>query len=211
MSEPSVQTRDLSAPGEILAEAIAERGITGAELARRLGCTEKHVSQLINGRVPLSTDMALQLEQVLGISAQFWSALEFNFRSEQMRAEQRRGYVNHSDWMKSFPIAAMRKAGYLPASVGRSVVDRVDALLQFFGVTSPATWAAQWQHATARFRKAPSFEPAQEAVTAWLRRGEIEAARIACSPYSEHNLLAALPQLRDLTDKSRVHFQPRAV
>lgn len=75
--------RDLSPPGDILAEAIEERGVTGTELARRLGCTEEHVSQLVNGKVPLTTDMALQLEQVLAIPAQFWNALEFNYRSEQ--------------------------------------------------------------------------------------------------------------------------------
>ncbi|MCA8951141.1 MAG: HigA family addiction module antidote protein [Planctomycetes bacterium] len=211
MTDSSHQIRDLSPPGEILGEAMEERGVTGAELARRLGCTEKHVSQLVNGRVPLTTDMALQLEQVLGISAQFWNSLEFNYRSEQKRAEQRQGYGAFRAWMQAFPVAAMRKAGYLPTTVGQTVIERVEALLQFFGVTSPDAWEAQWQHATARFRKAQSFDPDQATVTAWLRRGEIEAARIACSPYDAESLRAALPELRGLTRQPPQLFQPRAV
>lgn len=203
--------RDLSPPGEILAEVMEERGITGAELARRLGCTEKHVSQLINGKVPLTTAMALQLEQVLAIPAQFWNSLEFNYSSEQRRAEQRLGYVAFRGWMQAFPVAAMRTAGYLSSAVGQSVTERVEALLQFFGVTSPDAWEAQWQHATARFRKAPSFDPDQATVRAWLRRGEIEAARIACAPYDAERLRAVLPELRKLTRHPPQVFQPGAV
>ena len=103
------------------------------------------------------------------------------------------------------------KAGYLPASLGQSVVERVEALLQFFGVTSQEAWEKHWEHATARFRKAKSFDPDHAALTAWLRRGEIQAQAITCASYDESRLRAALPELRALTRQIPEIFHPRAV
>lgn len=211
MVEHAPQIRDLSPPGVILAEALEERGMTGGDLARRLGCTEKHVSQLVNGRVPLTTDMALQLEQVLGIPAQLWNALEFNYQSEQKRKVIRVGYSAFASWMKRFPIAEMRKCRFLPQEVGSGVVDRVEALLQFFGVTSPDAWEQQWKFAKARFRTAKSFDPDHAALTAWLRRGEIEAQAIACQPYDETRFRSVLVDVRKLTVKPPEVFQRKAV
>lgn len=77
------EIQDLSPPGDILAEALEERGMKNAELARRAGLSEKHVSQLLNARVPLSMEVAFKLEQVLGIPATLWLNLESNYRAEQ--------------------------------------------------------------------------------------------------------------------------------
>ena len=56
----------VSPPGDTILDIAEERGWSQVELAQRLGYTEKHVSQLINGKVPLSVDAALRLERVLG-------------------------------------------------------------------------------------------------------------------------------------------------
>jgi len=150
MPDPTTaQIRDLSPPGEMLEEVLEERGMTNAELARRTGLSQKHLSQLINAHVPLSMDVALQLERVLGIPARLWNSMEFNYRAEQKRAEQRGSLTDFADWMRQFPIAAMRKAGYFgDAVVGQAVACRVEALLQFFGVATPDAWEAEWAHAT---------------------------------------------------------------
>ncbi len=41
----------VSPPGDTILELIEERGWTQSELAKRLGYTEKHVSQLLNGKL----------------------------------------------------------------------------------------------------------------------------------------------------------------
>ncbi len=143
----TIQFRDLSPPGEILEEALEERGMTHAELARRAALSEKHVSQLVNAKVPLSVEVAFKLERVLDISANLWLNLESNYRSERKREEQRLRLRDFASWMRRFPIAAMAKTGYFRgAAVGRDVASRVGALLRFFGVTSPEAW--EWAHAT---------------------------------------------------------------
>lgn len=210
MPEPTTtQIRDLSPPGEMLEEVLEERGMTNAELARRTGLSQKHLSQLINAHVPLSMDVALQLERVLGIPARLWNSLEFNYRAEQKREEHRESLADFADWMRQFPIAAMRKVGYFgDVQVGKAVAPRVEALLQFFGVATPEAWEAEWAHAMGRFRKSPSFDPDRAALTAWLRRGELESQNIQCASYDATLFRAVIQEARALTTEAPETFVP---
>jgi HTH-type transcriptional regulator / antitoxin HigA len=210
MPEPTNMTeiRDLSAPGEILEEALLERGMSNAELARRAEMSEKHVSQLVNGKVPLSMDVAFKLEQVLGIPASLWLSLESNYRAEQKRATHREHLKSYAGWMRQFPFREMVRCEYVQ-DVGSDVGARVDALLTFFGVTSEEAWSKEWKHATGRFRKSPKFAPDSCALTAWLRRGEIEAQAIRCAPFDADRFRKSLDKARKLTTKSPEEFEPQ--
>jgi HTH-type transcriptional regulator / antitoxin HigA len=60
-------------PGETLAEALDERGITQTYLAWATGYSLKHVNRVIKGHHPINATMAVRLEDVLGApSAEFW-------------------------------------------------------------------------------------------------------------------------------------------
>ena len=45
--------------------------MTQKEFAQRMDMSEKHISNLINGKVELTIEMALRLEDVFGIPASF--------------------------------------------------------------------------------------------------------------------------------------------
>jgi len=77
----------VSTPGDTIADVLEERGWTQAELARRLGYTEKHVSQLINGKAPITEDTASRLERAIGSSAGFWLRKEAAYR-ERLERQQ---------------------------------------------------------------------------------------------------------------------------
>ena len=77
----------VSPPGESILDIAEERGWTQAELAKRLGYTEKHVSQLINGKASLSVDAALRLERVVGGTVDFWLAREANYQNRKAKLE----------------------------------------------------------------------------------------------------------------------------
>ena len=53
-------------PGETILEIAEERSWTQAELAQRLGYSEKHISLLINGKATITVVAAQRLERVLG-------------------------------------------------------------------------------------------------------------------------------------------------
>ena len=63
-------------PGETLKEILDDRGMLQKELAARTGCTEKHVSKVINGLSPISANFAKKLEYALGIDSSFWINLQ---------------------------------------------------------------------------------------------------------------------------------------
>ena len=62
----------VSPPGDTITDIIEEKGWNQQELAERLGMSEKHLSHLVNGKVPLTDDVARKLATVLGSTIGFW-------------------------------------------------------------------------------------------------------------------------------------------
>lgn len=83
MSRPAVH------PGEILADELAELGITATELSRQINVPPNRVTQIIHGRRAITGDTALRLGHWFRMSAQFWLNLQ---ASHDLRlAEERAG------------------------------------------------------------------------------------------------------------------------
>jgi HTH-type transcriptional regulator/antitoxin HigA len=72
----------LSHPGETLREAIEDREMNQKELALRTDFTEKHISNVLNGKSPITSKFAMALETALGIDAVFWMNLQANYDIE---------------------------------------------------------------------------------------------------------------------------------
>ncbi|MFY7962346.1 MAG: HigA family addiction module antitoxin [Elsteraceae bacterium] len=69
-------TRPAIHPGEILADELAELGVTPTELARQINVPPNRVTQLIKGQRGVTGDTALRLGHWFGASAQFWLNLQ---------------------------------------------------------------------------------------------------------------------------------------
>jgi addiction module HigA family antidote len=74
-------------PGEILADELAEIGITPTELARQLKVPPNRLSQIINGKRAISGDTALRLGHWFGMNPQFWLNLQASYELSVARAE----------------------------------------------------------------------------------------------------------------------------
>ena len=72
----------LSPPGDTIQEHIDFIGMSQTELAQRMGNPKEKIDELIKGREPITTAVAVQLEKVLGIPASFWLNREQAFRKE---------------------------------------------------------------------------------------------------------------------------------
>ncbi len=73
-------------PGKVLAEEIAARGMTEKELAVSLGISVQAVNEIIKGEMAITPDTASGLGRSLGISPQFWIALEADYRRAALAA-----------------------------------------------------------------------------------------------------------------------------
>ena len=69
-----------SAPGEILSETLAAIGMTQTELARRMCRPIKTINEIVKGKARLTEQTAIGLERELKAPAEFWMALESNYR-----------------------------------------------------------------------------------------------------------------------------------
>lgn len=201
----------VSPPGETLQDLIEERDWSQNELATRLGLSEKHINQLINAKVPLSTDVALRLERVLGNPADFWLNREARYQHHKARLEAIRAAENWTVWLDKLPTKDLMACGAIPkvrlAPKNKATV--VLNCLQFFGVASPNEWRLQYSSLQASFRRSDTQESDTAAVIAWLRLGEQQAESQTLPPYSKTRFRAALKQARALTCQPPQQFQPR--
>jgi antitoxin HigA-1 len=83
MSRPAVH------PGEILAEELAQLGVSPTELSRLINVPPNRVTQIIHGRRGITGDTALRLGHWFRTSAQFWLNLQSAYEIRQ--AEERAG------------------------------------------------------------------------------------------------------------------------
>lgn len=69
-----MKMHDPAHPGRLVAQFIGDRSIT--EVARYLRVTRATLSRIINGKSSISADMAIRLEEVLGLDADTWLRLQ---------------------------------------------------------------------------------------------------------------------------------------
>lgn len=67
-------------PGEILSEEfIKPMGITSARLASDLDVPTSRISEIVNGRRPITVDTAMRLAVFFGMEARFWLNLQAEY------------------------------------------------------------------------------------------------------------------------------------
>jgi len=71
---------NISCPGDTIADLLEERGMSQADLARKMNRPAKTINELIKGKARLTEDTALQLERVFKVPAEFWVTREANYR-----------------------------------------------------------------------------------------------------------------------------------
>ena len=196
-------------PGEVLVEYLEAYGMTQTELAARTGLTKKTINEIIKGKSPITSETALKLERSLGRPAHFWNNLERQFQEDRSRFAEKKRLENHLDWLKKVPVGHLTKLGWLPKK--RDKISQLTEVLRFFGIASSEQWATVWQEHQVAYRQTQRFEARAESVSAWLRKGEIEARQIVCEPYDKKRFMKALDVIRGLTMEGPEVFQPRLV
>lgn len=68
-------------PGDSLADVLETIEMTQAELAQRTGRSLKTINEIIKGKSPVTPEMSLQFEKVLGVKASFWNNREKCYRA----------------------------------------------------------------------------------------------------------------------------------
>ncbi len=206
---PNLQYRPsrVTPPGASLSDLIEEKGITQKDLSLRLNRSQKHVSQIIRGRAPLTPEFALELERVLGTPAQFWLIREARYQESLSRANQPDPSEADLEWTKSFPYSAMTKLDWVPPAA--RTAERFHHLLTFFGVVNPEAYEGRFNNLNLQFRRSARSAEKDRMISAWLRRGEIESEGIDAAAYDEKAFARAVEAARALATELPSVFIPR--
>ncbi len=67
-------------PGRVLAEVyLREMGLNQSQFAERCGCAARKINEIINEKRGISPQFALELERVLGTSAEMWVRMQAEY------------------------------------------------------------------------------------------------------------------------------------
>ncbi|MDR1748889.1 MAG: HigA family addiction module antidote protein [Spirochaetaceae bacterium] len=188
----------LVTPGEVLEEYLEHEGLTQASLADRTGLSKKTINEIVKAKAAITAETALKLERTLGRPAHFWSNLERQYQEDKTRLADKIHLEESLHWLEIFPVNKMARYGWIEKCKDKIV--QLDMLLRYFAVASPAQWEAIWgRELQVCFRKRESSKKDIAIISAWLRRGEIEAEQQRCAPFDKQKLQDSLVEIRKLT------------
>jgi len=186
----------ISAPGETIKELIEELGMNQIEFSDRLGLHKKTVNEIIKGKAPITSETALLLEKVLNVPATFWNNREQKYREYLARKEEYKKLEVETKWLKKLPLKQMIDYKWINKKVDK--VDQLIEVLSFYGVASTYEWKKLWLEPHASYRISLASANYPEAISAWLRYGEVQAKQHLHIPYNESLFRKNLVQIKKL-------------
>ncbi len=202
----------VSAPGESLRKALTAMELSQTDFAVKLGKTDKFVSELINGKAPITPETAIHLERVLGTPATYWNNRERAYREWLARQKATEELAAQAEWATCFPVSPMAKYGWIERRPRGP--ELVSELLEFFGIATPQEWTKVWggtRLPSVAFRQSKSYDVDQFALSAWLRYGEVHAQKMGCAEYDKDVFRQSLVEARRLTTEEPEVFQPALI
>jgi Zn-dependent peptidase ImmA (M78 family) len=100
--------------------------------------------------------------------------------------------------LDAFPVNEMKKFGWLPDTREKHVL--VDGLLKFFSVASTDEWDRIYiaKEVSVAFRVSLAHTQSPHAISAWLRRGEIQAKEIEIAEFDKKKFKEAIVEIKEL-------------
>lgn len=183
------------APGEIIKEYFEARGLTQKDVAKRIDVSERHLSQLINGKSRLTEDMALKLEKLMpDVPASFW--LNYEVKYQEYLAREREQVD-----LEGLDLKTIAKRFHFREVFGRtrmSLVEQSIAMLKILGVTS----FDNYMNAVPDGIEFMQDGGEDEAVVVWLKLCEEDIEEqnkdLSGIPYSKESLESSMPRLKKI-------------
>ena len=196
-------------PGVTLEEKLQEMGMGAKEFAMRTGKPEKTIFAVINGNSSVTPDMAIAFESVTRIPASMWLISQQKYDEYLSRKKRDKRLAAAGDWVKGFPYAEMAQQGWVEPE--KAMVEKAKRLLSFFMVSSVKAWEGLYLNQGLKLSFNISLKKARNpyALSAWLRRGEIQAEEVEVGEYSGEKLRARLPEMKKIMAEAPGEFHLR--
>lgn len=196
-------------PGITLSEKLEEMEMSIKEFAVRTSKPEKTIFAIIGGKSSVTPDMAVAFESVTKIPVHFWLNKQRGYDEYIARKRREEQLALDYEWARTFPLSKMMELGWIPSVT--TAEDKVKVLLSFFQVSTVKAWEDYYmnQQLKVTFRISLGGTKEPHAISAWLRRGEIQAAEMDVPEYSEKALREAIPAMKSLCAEHPSDFAKR--
>ncbi|MCK9628935.1 MAG: ImmA/IrrE family metallo-endopeptidase [Bacteroidales bacterium] len=193
-------------PAETLREKLEEMGMGIKEFALRTGKPEKTIIAVLNEESSLTPEMAVLFENVTKIPANFWINKQARYNEYIARKRYAEAIAEAEEWAKKFPYAEMVKHNWIPPT--RNIEGKTINLLAYFGVASHRAWEKLYMESKLKVAAYTSLKHTHEphAISAWLRKGELQAKEIGVPAFDSKQLKANIPAMRKLMVEQPVNF-----
>jgi HTH-type transcriptional regulator/antitoxin HigA len=192
-------------PGEYLAEVLKAKGMTQAELARRIGRPVQAVNEIIKGEKAVTPGTAIQLERTLDVPAHIWTGLESRYRLIKARSEDAKQVRKEATYIALTPYKQLAEQKCVEKT--RDPELKVRELHRFYGVSSLVN-VPDIKAYRASFRCGRGKEASGYALAAWIRCAELRAADLQTNVFNKKKLTKALSEIRALSLKPPEAFVP---
>jgi HTH-type transcriptional regulator / antitoxin HigA len=207
LTNTELKRKLLSPPGDTIQETIDTLGMSQIELAERMGKDKKNINQIIKGKEAISLNTANLLERILGIPANFWYEREKEYRQELALIEAEEVFSEQIQWLKEFPINAMQEFGWI--AISKDKIQNVKSLLTFFGVAQPQQWKRIYidRSLSVSFRMSLIHANSPGAMSAWLRKGELQTHEMKINDYDADVFHTILDEVKLLVINQPADFK----
>lgn len=194
-------------PGETVKETLEVLGVSQSDLSLSTGLAEKTISEILNGKNPVTPETALKFERVLGISKLGLINMQAQYDADLSRIKESKRLEEEAQHLDKFSCyIELEKLGYVKKT--RNSIEKVEELLKFFAVDS---FSAIQQVMPVAFRRSNVEKINNESLAAWLRIGNIEAHKIETGEFDIDKLRDKLDEMRGLTTQDAEKYSKRLV
>tara|TARA_R110000868_G_scaffold182711_3_gene423764 strand:+ start:1825 stop:2919 length:1095 start_codon:yes stop_codon:yes gene_type:complete len=178
-------------PGILIKDELdATPDLNQRKLAKELDVQPSFLNEIIKGKRPVTADIAILLEKVLGISADYWMKFQSQYEIDKARVKQKniRKVRNIELWsiIKEYvPVRYFRKHKYLNDDIESDIktikniyeVETIDSLVSNFS-----------RDAYAYYRKSDKLKIDEKNMFAWSSLAQYEAKNQKTNTFNFDNL-----------------------
>lgn len=183
-------------PGQLIEEALKAKGWTQRVLSIVLGMDETGINKIIGDKRPVTADLALMLEEVLGVGAERFMELQqaYDLAKARITARPDPKRATRAQLFGGLPVTEMIKRGWLDVDNIRDVPAIEAELTRFFNASSIDDIEVL-PHAA---KKTEVVGGATDVQLAWLYRVRQIASELMVAKYSQNSVLSCVNKLSSL-------------
>ncbi len=187
-------------PGNSIREELDYYGWSQKDLSEILNISEKHLSDLLNNKVPITLAMAKLLSKTFRQSPQFWINLDTNYRLKLQETADEIETTAKALIFRYMPINQMRKFGWL-TSDKKDFHELIDEVKKFWNLDDLNFDFIDKQVAVC-FRKSTAYEKFNPNYTlTWLQKVRNDSNMIVAKTFNVKKLNELAEDISEYTLK----------